>query len=51
MIKFNSMSTSLGLFYGEKLGDSIHCMFTFFVQLFKFLAHNYMISRILIYYE
>ena len=29
LIGFNDTSTNLGLFYAERLGNSIHCMFTF----------------------
>ena len=35
MIDFNNMSTHLRLFYALKLGNCIHCMFTFFCIVLK----------------
>ena len=52
---FSDMSTRLGLYYAEKLGNCIHCMFIFrfFVKLFlksllyRFIWHQVFLSVVL----
>ena len=46
MIDFNGKSTRIELFYTDRLGNHLHCIFifTFFVLLFKSFHFNYVLN-------